>query len=267
MINRHELPDHLRGKRSEGHYDALASIYDRWLSGDQQAEPCMDFYLREVPRSNGPVLELGVGTGRIAAALSESGVEVVGLDESLEMVTRVSRQFPIVRARFESLPFAECFDTVILPMRTIGHLIDERQRDLLFSEVFRVLRSNGRFLFDHYNFDRSWAQAHNGVPLLMFAGRALGRDDAVEIIWDRYDYDANFREMQCIVTHELVSVGGKVLQSEMVSFPFGWNDAEVYEAHAAKAGFVVERLDGDFVGGPFSAQSDSMVWTLRKPSA
>src|SRR5438034_11627239 len=64
-------------------YDDIARIYDPWSRSVVEDVP---FYVEEAVRSGGPVLELGVGTGRIAVPIAAAGIEVVGVDLSAGML-------------------------------------------------------------------------------------------------------------------------------------------------------------------------------------
>src|SRR5664280_474845 len=66
-------------------YDSIASLYDRW---NRSVVEDIDFYVEEALRSGGPVLELGVGTGRIAVPIAQAGVRVIGVDSSAPMLER-----------------------------------------------------------------------------------------------------------------------------------------------------------------------------------
>ena len=61
--------------RDGRHYDALNSL----LVAD------VPFYVEEARRSDGPVLELACGTGRLTIPIAQRGVEIVGLDLSPSM--------------------------------------------------------------------------------------------------------------------------------------------------------------------------------------
>lgn len=254
-------------------YDPLATVYDRWLSGDDAAAACAGFYLSEIQADAAPVVELGVGTGRIARQLARQGVRVIGVDVSLAMLQSTSRQsdssllpLSLVCGVFERLPFVESsIRTVILPMRTVGHLVDQTERRSALAEVFRVLRPGGRLVFDHYNFDRAWAEAHDGRPRLMYAGKADGRDDGALLIWDRYDYDFSAETLHCTVRIEQVGVGGQLLSFQDVEFDFRWYALDEMVANVTEAGFVVESCWGDFNRKPFSPDAEHIVLSLRKP--
>ncbi len=67
----------------------IADVYDLW-SSDMTAD--VPFYVSEAVGSSGPVLEIGVGTGRVAVAMARAGVDVVGIDVSPSMLQRARRR-------------------------------------------------------------------------------------------------------------------------------------------------------------------------------
>jgi SAM-dependent methyltransferase len=251
-------------------YDRLAGIYDRWLTGDESATPCLEFYVDELAGAPGPVLELGVGTGRISRALAAAGTAVLGLDVSSEMldVARVAlaeQRAALVCGRFEALPLAaDSFDTVILPMRTVGHLVDPAVRTAAFAEAGRVLRAGGRFVLDHYQLDERWARAQDRKPRLMYAGPAHGLQDRALLIWDRYDYDFEARLLRCTVQMDEVGPTAAERSTMDVEFSFRWFGPEEIEKHASDAGLSIESCWGDFDRTPLRPDSDQMIFVLRK---
>ena len=80
-------------------YDALSGRYDRDASGRYFA--CVLAWLRArlAPRSR--VLDVGCGTGRYALALGALGFDVVGIDESPEMIRHARQKTGAERVRFE----------------------------------------------------------------------------------------------------------------------------------------------------------------------
>src|ERR671939_336164 len=64
-------------------YDAIARLYDPW---SRSVTEDVDFYVEEAVASGGPVVELGVGTGRIAIPTAAAGIDVIGVDSSREML-------------------------------------------------------------------------------------------------------------------------------------------------------------------------------------
>src|SRR5246500_344072 len=69
-------------------YDPIARLYDAWSTGVVED---ISFYVDEALAAGGPVVELGVGTGRVAIPVAMAGVDVIGVDSSAEMLA-VCRQ-------------------------------------------------------------------------------------------------------------------------------------------------------------------------------
>jgi SAM-dependent methyltransferase len=263
-----------RGECRSPLYDDLAAVYDRWLSGDETAAPCLEFYRGEMSGERGPILELGCGTGRVTSMLAASGADVVGLDMSLLMLHRAETLLAVgvpagrsgvIRAEFGELPFrSSAFSAIILPMRTIGHLLDPAARRATFAEVHRVLRPGGRFVLDHYNLDEPWARDHDGVPQLMYSGPGDADRRSALLIWDRYDYDFPASTLHCTVQVERVGPSSAVSQAKRVEFDFRWFSADEIAGLASGAGLTVESCWGDFRRGPFKEGSAEMIFVLRK---
>ncbi len=87
-------------------YDAIARLYDPWSRSVTEDIP---FYVEEARRAEGPVVELGVGTGRM-----------------------VDGPVPLV----------------ICPFRSYLHLQNDRERRRALGAVRRLLPADGRFVFD-----------------------------------------------------------------------------------------------------------------------
>src|SRR5262247_2242428 len=64
-------------------YDPIARIYDPW---SRSVTEDIGFYVEHAVASGGPVVELAVGTGRIAVPIAEAGIEVIGIDASPGML-------------------------------------------------------------------------------------------------------------------------------------------------------------------------------------
>lgn len=142
-------------KRPSVAFDRAAGYYDATRSLSPAAAALVTAVLAEALVGHGPVLEIGVGTGRIALPLAETGIEVVGIDLSgpmLEELTAKAGAVPVAVADCTSLPFPDdAFGGVIASH--VFHLVPEWRDATL--EVLRVLRPDGTFL---------WARGGHGAP-------------------------------------------------------------------------------------------------------
>ena len=102
------------------------------------------------------MLDVGCGTGRVAAALAERGSRVWGIEPSPEMAAIARERVSTVKvAPAEQLPFKDgWFERAV--MWLVVHLFDRPQA---FGEAARVLGPEGRLVvatFEPAHFERYW---------------------------------------------------------------------------------------------------------------
>ncbi len=251
-------------------YDAMAEFYDPWASGDPACEPSCAFYRGLGLANGGTLVEVGVGTGRIAIELASLGRPVIGIDASEPMLAVCRRNAEaagvpdrLTLCRMDARRLGlRGVDLLTIPFRTIGHFVTPDDRRAVFTQVHAALASGGRFAFDHYVFDRAWAEAHDAVPRLMHA--SISGTGAGLVVWDTYRYDFAAGRMDCLITVERTASDGTVVSRRHNAFPFAWVDAAEVRTLAAEVGFDIEAVYGDFDGGAFSDASSNQVWILRK---
>ncbi|HET9201092.1 MAG TPA: class I SAM-dependent methyltransferase [Dehalococcoidia bacterium] len=127
--------------------DVVARYYDLDLDGFDD-----DILLYEgfAERTEGEVLELGCGTGRISAALARAGKTVTAVDLSGEMLRRAEARaagFETVQADLLDLDLGHQFGLVIAPLGTLHHIASD-QRPAAFAAIRRHLAHGGLFVAD-----------------------------------------------------------------------------------------------------------------------
>ena len=244
-------------------YRGISGLYEKWCSGDPAYEQTRRFYIHTLSRCKGPFLELGVGTGRLARELVQRwAADVTGVDVCPEMLSicqvayqKQKEQGCPGNLRLElrdmtELPYKAAFRTVYLPFRTVGHLLTESSLAAMFQGVYCALKPGGIFLLDHYMFDLSWAKEHQDQDLLMYC------DDTLTIK-DHYHYHFKEGYMDCVIR-----LNGRAADGVR----FRWYEKECLGRAAAKAGFVLERLIGEFDGSAWTPESDNQIWIWKKPA-
>jgi SAM-dependent methyltransferase len=135
-------------------YDDFAPHYDAWVGdlGDDVA-----FYVEQARTNGGPVVELGVGTGRVAIPTARAGIPVIGVDASEEMLgvcrqrmdeAGVADLIDLRSGDFRSPPVGEPVPLVTCPFRSFLHLESDSDRREGLAAVRAILRPGGRFVFD-----------------------------------------------------------------------------------------------------------------------
>src|SRR6266508_2950244 len=130
-------------------YDAIARIYDPWSRSVTEDVP---FYLEEARRSGGPVVELGVGTGRIAVPIAAQGSRVIGVDSSPAMLEICRERSELAGVGglgdLRAPPVSERVELVICPFRSYLHLRTDEERLEALRAAHELLVPSGRLIFD-----------------------------------------------------------------------------------------------------------------------
>ena len=130
-------------------YDRVAGFYDPW---SRSVTEDIGFYVSEARKARGTIVELGVGTGRIAVPTAEAGVRVIGVDSSAGMLE-------VCRTRAEEAGVADLLDLrlgdlrdppvdervplVTCPFRAYLHLDGDEERLAALRAARELLRRRG----------------------------------------------------------------------------------------------------------------------------
>jgi SAM-dependent methyltransferase len=231
-------------------YDSIAGLYDPW---SRSVTEDVDFYVAEARKAGGAVVELGVGTGRIAVPTAQAGVSVIGIDSS-------ERMLDVCRKRAEAVGVAELLDLrlgdlrrppvtervqlVTCPFRSLLHLESDEERLRTMRAVYGLLLPGGRFVFDVFAPSREDVEDTHG--------RWLEREPG---IWERADWDLNRRVLT-------LSVRGEAGETRM---RLAWRSAQEWRHLLERAGFEIAGCYGWFDMRPYEGGEDS-VWIARRPA-
>jgi SAM-dependent methyltransferase len=225
-------------------YDSIARLYDPWSAAVVED---ISFYVEEALASGGPVVELGVGTGRIAIPTAAAGVHVIGIDSSagmLEVCAEQARKADVAERldlRLGDLrrpPVDERVPLVTCPFRAYLHLSNDEERLEALEAARALLADGGRLIFDVFRPSQDDIDETHG--------RWIEREPGID---ERADWD--------VVAQTLtLSVRGNGTQSTM---QLSWLEPERWNALLAEAGFDVDSCFGWFDRRPYSGGEDT-VW-------
>ena len=148
------------GDRIAGVYDALYDSYD------EQAVAT----LAELA-GDGPALELGIGTGRIALPLQARGVAVHGIDASQLMVDRLrakpgGERIPVAIGDFASVPVEGAFSLIYVVFNTFFALLTQEKQVQCFASVSRHLAPGGVFALEGFVPDMTRYRSRQNMQLI-----------------------------------------------------------------------------------------------------
>ena len=224
-------------------YDSWAPVYDAWASdvtGD------VDHYVSLAHEADGPIVELMVGSGRVAIeVVRATGKPVLGIDSSsamLEIARERSVGLPLELrlGDVRELELAEPAALIYVPGRSLLHLHGWQEKRRVFERVAASLRPGGRFAFNAFAFSHTVAarldgttQDRNGVVHTI---RYVPADSRIEIERD-----------------------------DAATIRLWWATKSEWAGLLDVAGLEVGALYGGFQRQPFDDDSLEFVYVTRRP--
>jgi SAM-dependent methyltransferase len=229
-------------------YDRIAGIYDPW---SRSVIEDVGFYVDQALAAGGPVVELAVGTGRIAIPIAQAGVEVIGVDTSPGMlgVARAAAEEAGVADRIElrlgdlrDPPVPERVRLVICPFRSLLHMESEDEKLHALRAARELLVDGGRFVFDVFTPSREDIEETDG--------RWIEREPG---IFERADWDEESRTLSLSVRSD----------GAETTFGLHWLSAPEWLRLLDEAELDVEAVYGWFDLRPHGEDED-MIFVTRK---
>jgi SAM-dependent methyltransferase len=226
--------------------EEFAHGYDRWTAG---VTADIDFYVGLAGEADGPIVELAIGSGRVAVPIAlATGRPVIGVDTSPAMLDVARRRADeagvaliLHLGDMADLQLDEPAALIICPFRALLHVPTWASRRRLFERVAASLRPGGRFAWNAFAFDHHVAARADGVRVTEgdFAHTdhfAVG-DNRVDIVLD-----------------------------DGATSSLWWATKNEWLGLIDVAGLDLEALYGDFDRSPFDDGSGEYVFVTRRPA-
>ena len=250
----------MRGYDHRSYGDGFADVYDDWYA-DVTDVGATVARLLELAGPGGRVLELGVGTGRLAIPMAEAGLRVVGIDSSEAMLERLAERDPertveaICGHMVDDLP-DEPNDAVLIAYNTIFNLLADGEQQRLFHRIADRLAPGGVFVVEAFVPDDEIRSAEPGNGPAAVTLRSLAADHVVlSVSVNRPDEQA--AEGQFV---EFSEAGGVRLRPWSIR----WATPGQLDDMATAAGLRLDVRLADMAGAAFSDDSASHVSIYRK---
>jgi len=247
-------------------YDAFYQYANPQIAGD------VDFYADIARNTDGVVLEIACGTGRITLPLADAGLKITGVDLSEGMLTAARRKAASYSEETQRCIQLHCQDMTTLkldqkfgfafvPFRSFQHLLscDDQRKSL--KAVHRHLDPGGRLALHLFD-PRLDLLLDGGDPIPTIKGRndATGRRYQGEVLRTEFDHIAQIRrDLWCYAE---IDYNGATLREETREMALRWTYRwELYHL-LALSGFAVEAEYSDFNRSP-PAYGEELVVVCR----
>ncbi|HZV11623.1 MAG TPA: class I SAM-dependent methyltransferase [Candidatus Kapabacteria bacterium] len=251
-------------KYSQGdEYGSVAKFYDYVTPYRERGD--VDFFVEAAREANGPVLELGCGTGRVLVPTAQAGIDITGFDSSETMLSickrklaaepkEVQSRVQFVQGDMRHFDLGKTFKLITIPFRPFQHLVTVEDQISCLTNIRRHLADGGKLVFDVFNpsmqglLDEVRLQETDDIAeITMLDGRKMKRRFRVA----SRDYFRQVQDIELIyyVTHP----DGR--QERLVhAFPMRYFFRYEVEHLLVRCGFKVEAVYSSFAKEPFGAK-------------
>lgn len=252
---------------------ALARLYDLDLRDDPGD---LDLLLALAARTGGPVLELAVGTGRLAVPLAADGYEVTGVDLDAAMLARAHRAAADAGARVAGrlrlvegdarsirLPEAGSFGLACIPLNSIFLMGSRADQAAAVATLAAHVAPGGLVMVDAWLPDADDLARYDGRLVLEWirtdpdSGRTVTKTGSAV-------YDATTASVRLITIFEEGRPGGPVARWTRTD-RLRLVTPDELGSFAEAAGLEVESLAGDYELGPLEPGAERTVLVARRP--
>jgi hypothetical protein len=233
-------------------YESFAEIYQVWTDTAASTRANLGFYVDAYVEASGPVVELGVGDGRIAVQAASMGRSVIGLD-----------RLTLRRADFRDFQLDEPAGLIALPYHSLGHLPTLGDKRRALAHVFSQLQPGGRFVFDDFLMTPALIDHMRRVQLRAEYRSAAGADT---LLWVTSLVDEAAQAIRVVTWEDELGAEGALVRRRYRRLSLSWLEPSQARALLTETGFVIEDCFGDFTRTPFSdGTAQEQIWIARRP--
>ena len=268
-------------------WDDYAPFYD-WENARTLGRRDVPFWRNLALQADGPVLELGCGTGRIAIPLGRAGVSIVGIDRSEPMLARARQRIRrarlggrvrLIRGDIRYLPFVTAtglprrsssarsaptsgggFSLVVAPYGVLQSLLRERDLAATLEAVAGVLQPGATFGLELVADLPSWKEYKKRVSLSGWRG-ARGGAHVTLVETVRQDPARHLTTFD----QQFIERRGSRRRIHRFALTFRTLSVPQMTSRLRKAGFEITALLGDYRGGPWDPRADVWMILARRP--
>ncbi|MGZ4206108.1 MAG: class I SAM-dependent methyltransferase [Actinomycetota bacterium] len=249
-------------------YSIIVDFYDEWASAQRDDAP---FYVKRAADVRGPVVELGVGTGRVAIAIAEAGRDVIGVDISDAMLTEAVRRaavagvadrISLVEGNMRDFVADPPVELVIVPFRAFLHMLTVDDQLAALGAIHRSLVPGGRLVLNFFVPDPQMQVAQHGRKTSH--GEFTDERGRRCEMWGVPTFDPTTQLLHLRVGLDVYE-DERLVDTVETEFDLRVIYRYEFEHLLARAGFEVEALYGWFDERPLEGDAREQIWVAKKP--
>ena len=250
-------------------YEAWAEWYDIFYAAADPGD--IEFYHGLCQASGGPVLEIGVGTGRIALPLAQEGMEIVGIDlfepmlkvaqQNALAVAPLSGSLKLIQADMRSFDLKRQFTVVTIPARTLLLATSEEEQIQTLCCASQHLAPDGTMAFNLFYPDPEMLADDPDEEFLL---EVVEKPDGGRfVLTAKNHFDTASQLNHGVQIAEELDPKGDVLRRQELEVVVRYLYPDQVISICDRVGLEVTEIWGDFEGAVLNEESDEIVVLAR----
>lgn len=251
-------------------YVRWAERYDTFYEAAPEGE--LEFYLNAIQRSGGSVLELGVGTGRVAIPAAAMGHDVTGVDLNEPMLERargkssrapLDGELKLIYADMATLSLEKTdYDLIIIPAHTLALETDRGRQLETLKRCADHMADDAKLIFNLFNPSDDLINGEPGETFLL----GVVQDEARglrHVLTGTNEFDTRNQLNHCLQIIETLDANGTVIEREELSVEFRYLHHHQVIQMLREAGLRATSVYGDFDGSALTPDSEEMIFECQ----
>lgn len=246
------------GQAEPGAVYGMDSLYDYLV----QFRDDIAFYVDTAQRVQGPVLDLGCGTGRVLLALAQAGITCEGMDISQPMLNLAAEKLQahgyspaLHHGDMTGFSVPRRYGAILIPYQSMMYMLDDTMRRQVLTTAYRHLQPGGLLAFD---FDCSHRETGDHAPYLALQGIHPFKQHIMLQVVQMRVYEGGRRLLNQINYELTEPVVITVQRSLEASCPVQEMTALVREA-----GYCIEGVYQDFAQTPYESGPECVIRAVK----
>lgn len=219
----------------------------------------VEFYMNRLESCKGPILEPGIGTGRILIPLLKKGLNVEGFDSSKDMLNicmnnckKIGLNAKLFEAKMESFSQDTKYDAIIVPTGTFLLLHKREDSIKALKNFYKHLSNGGRLIVD--------ISLQTDISIDTVSTKTLECSNGDIITLENKIVEVDYIN-QYTISHGRYEKWreGVLIQTELEYFPLRWYGVEEFKLILESIGFKNIVISSDYKFGQYPSNSEEII--------
>ncbi|MBP6862554.1 MAG: class I SAM-dependent methyltransferase [Neisseriaceae bacterium] len=236
-----------------------AQVYEHTKPVGHAIAGDLDYYRSRLHNVTGPILEAGVGNGRLLVPFYQEGLKIEGIDLSADMLAVCQRncdgaqiQPTLYQGDMGAYPYPHAYEAIIVPTGSFGLITDRQVAERILAHFYQSLQPNGRLILD-LDLPSDWQNNQQTI-----SSHELSPDYGITLTY--HAQHINWIEQ---TTHSLLKYEawqqGQLVATELQRFDLRWYGIEEFKQLLLRLGYRDIVVSADYHYGQVPSQNGSLI--------